>query len=96
MKYDAIFLVIRLNNEVIDVYGLEDMYSICQIRLDSNNLSDEDIKNFYSGMSESYVNNMVKEVRENGYILEEQEAKDLTCNLSKYTITIEHKEIEFV
>lgn len=94
MRIDAEFLVTRLNKEVVDIIPLEDCYQTCDIRLVSENLTDEDIFKFYSNMSKMYQENMLKEVRNTGRLYEQQEAKDLTCKLSQYEINIEKKEVE--
>lgn len=95
MKYDIMLLITRLNGKVVDVSPIGDIYTDCQIKLDAKYLTDEDILNFYSHMTEKYRQDMLQNIRTTtGYLVEEGEAKDLTCQLSQYTIKIGHKEIE--
>lgn len=95
MKCDIMFLVTRLNGKITDVTAIDDMYTNCQITLCSEFLTDEDILKFYSHMSKEYQTNKLIYVRTHGKLIDEGEAKDLTCKLSKYSINIEHKEIDF-
>lgn len=96
MKCDIMFLITRLNGKIVNVSPIDDIYTDCQIKLDAKYLTDEDILNFYSYMSEEYRQDMLQNIRTTtGYLFEEGEAKDLTCQLSQYTIKIEHKELEF-
>ena len=95
MKFDIMFLVTRLNGKITDVAPINDMYTECQITLRSECLTDEDILKFYSHMSKDYQTSRLIDVRTFGKLSDEGEAKDLTCKLSKYSIGIEHKEIDF-
>lgn len=95
MIYDVGFLVTRLNGKIKDVVPIQDFYTECQISLKSEHLTDEDILKFYSHMSKDYQNSRMIDVRTYGKLYEEGEAKDLTCELSQYSIGIEHKEIYF-
>lgn len=95
MKYNVMLLVTRLNGKITDITPIEDMYINCQITLNSEFLTDEDILKFYSHMSKDYQTSRLMDVRTHGKLIDEGEAKDLTCKLSKYSINIEHKEIEF-
>lgn len=95
MIINCSFLITRLDGEICDVTPIEDMYTNCQISLKSEYLTDEDILKFYSHMSKDYQNNRIKDIRTCGKLNDEGEAKDLTCELSQYSIGIEHKDIEF-
>jgi len=95
MIYNIEFLVTRLNGKIKDVIPIQDFYTECQISLESEYLTDEDILKFYSHMSKEYQTNRLIDVRTYGKLIDEGEAKDLTCKLSKYSISIEHKEIDF-
>lgn len=95
MKVNCSFLITRLNGEVCDVTPIEDMYTNCQISLKSECLTDEDILKFYSHMSKDYQDRRIKDIRNWGRLNEEGESKDLTCELSQYSIGIENKDIEF-
>lgn len=95
MKYDIMFLITRLNGKITDVTAIDDMYTECQITLCSEFLTDEDVLRFYSHMSKDYQTSKLMDVRTHCRLIEEGEAKDLTCKLSKYSISIEHKEIDF-
>lgn len=95
-KFDIMFLITRLNGKIVDVSPIDNIYIDCPIKLDAKYLTDEDILNFYSHMSEKYRQDMLQNIRTTtGYLYDVGEAKDLTCQLSQYTIKIEHKEIEF-
>ena len=95
MKYDVMFLVTRLNGKVVDVTPIEEIYTHCSIILEVEHLTDDDVKKFYSCMSDDWVEKKIHEIAEYGHLYEEQEAKDLTCDLSQYSVHIEHKEIDF-
>jgi hypothetical protein len=95
MTYDVEFLVTRLNGKIIDVIPIQDFYTECQISLKSEYLTNEDILKFYSHMSKDYQNSRMVDVRTWGKLNEEGEAKDLTCELSQYSIGIERKEVYF-
>ena len=95
MKQDIEFLVVRLNGEVVDVTAIDDMYCNCQIHLEKEYLSNEDIEKFYEQYGELSKKQGLEHINEYGYLYEEGEAKDLTCDLSQYSIHIEHKEIDF-
>lgn len=95
MKFDIMFLVTRLNGKVTNVIPIEEAYTCCQVYMSSKNLTDDDISKFYNNMSDEYKIEQLNYVRKNGHLYEEGEAKDLTCKLSKYSISIEHKEIDF-
>ena len=96
MIINCSFLITRLDGEICDVTPIEDMYTNCQISLKSEYLTDEDILKFYSHMSKDYQNSRIIDVRTWGKLYEEGEAKDLTCELSLYSVKIEQKEIEFI
>ena len=94
-KFDIMLLITRLNGKAIYVSPIDDIYTDCQIKLDAKYLTDEDILNFYSHMTEKYRQDMLQNIRTTtGYLYNEGEAKDLTCELSQYSIKIEHKEVE--
>lgn len=100
MKYNCIFLVVRLNGEAEVVAPIEDCFTNCAIRLDSSYLSDEDIFKFYkscAGYSKVELEELgvVNKCYNRGHLYREGEAKDLTCDLSQYSIHIEEKEIDF-
>ncbi len=95
MIINCSFLITRLDGEICNVTPIEDMYTNCQISLKSEYLTDEDILKFYSHMSKDYIKSRIIDVRTYGKLYEEGEAKDLTCELSQYSIGIEHKDIEF-
>lgn len=95
MKYDIMFLVTRLNGKVVDVTPIEENYTHCSIILEVEHLTDDDVKKFYSYMSDDFIERKIHSIAESGHLYEEQEAKDLTCELSQYTVKIEHKEIDF-
>lgn len=95
MKIDVMFLVTRLNNEIINVTPINEIYTYASISLKSEYLSDDDIRKFYSFMGKGYAELKINDIRKIGNIYMEQEAKDLTCELSQYSVRIEHKEIEF-
>lgn len=95
MKYDVMFLVTRLNGKVVDITPIDECYTHCSICLDREYLTDADVKKFYNYMDNDYIERKIHLVIESGHLYEEQEAKDLTCELSQYTIAIEHKEIDF-
>lgn len=95
MKKDCMFLVTRLNGKVVEVIPIEENYTQCSIVLESEHLTDDDVKKFYSYMDNDYIERKIHSVIESGHLYEEQEAKDLTCELSQYTVKIEHKEIDF-
>lgn len=95
MKYNVMFLVTRLNGKVTNVIPIEEVYTCCQVYMSSKNLTDDDISKFYNNMSDDYKIEQLNYIRKNGHLYEEGEAKDLTCKLSKYSISIEHKEIDF-
>ena len=94
MKQECMFLVVRLNGEVVDFTEIDDMYCNCQIHLDKEYLTDEDIEKFYQGYGDLSKKQGLQHIQEHGYLYEEGEAKDLTCDLSQYSIHIEQKEIE--
>ena len=94
MKIVVEFLVVKLNEEVVDITPIQDIYEECSIGLKSENLSDEDIFKYYSHMSREFQESKLKEIRKSGRLYEECEAKDLTCELSQYEILIAEKEVE--
>ena len=89
------FLVTRLNGKGVDVTPIEDLYTDCTIILKAEHLIDDDIKKFYHYMNNDFIEKKIHSIAESGRLYEEQEAKDLICELSQYTIKIEYKEIEF-
>ena len=95
MKYNCIFLITRLNGKVVGVTAIDDMYCDCQIHLEKEYLTDEDIEKFYKGWGELSKKQGIEHINEYGYLWEEGEAKDLTCDLSQYSIHIEEREIDF-
>ena len=95
MKKDCMFLVTRLNGKVVDVCGIDECYTNCSICLDREYLTDDDVKKFYNYMGDDYIERKIHSIIESGSLYEDQEAKDLTCELSQYTVAIEHKEIDF-
>lgn len=96
MKQEVQFLVTRLDGKVEDVQPLNEIYDHVQITLDKQYLTEEDILKFYSHMARSYQLRRLADVLDSGLLRDEQEAKDLICDLSRYSIQIEKKEIEFV
>lgn len=95
VKFDGMFLVSRLNGKVVDVSPISDVYTGCTICLESKYLSDEDISKLFSHMHKEYQINQLNEIRKTEKLYNFGEAKDLTCQLSQYTIKIEYKELEF-
>lgn len=95
MKQECMFLVTRLNGEVVNVTPIEENYTHCGITLEVEHLTDDDVKKFYSYMDDDFIERKIHSIAESGHLYEEQEAKDLTCELSQYTVKIEYKEIEF-
>ena len=95
MKQECMFLVTRLNGKVVNIVPIEENYTHCSICLEREYLTDDDVKKFYNYMDDDYIERKIHSVIEYGHLYEEQEAKDLTCELSQYTIAIEHKEIDF-
>ena len=100
MKYTCMFLVVRLNGKAEDITPIEDCFNECGVRLDSSYLSDDDIFKFLKNCG-NYTKELVKDLnmvnicRDKGCLYKEAEAKDLTCDLSQYSIHIEEKEIDF-
>lgn len=100
MKYTCMFLVVRLNGKAEDITPIGDCFTDCAVRLDSSYLSDEDIFKFYkscAGYSKAELEelNAINNCRNRGHLYREGEAKDLTCDLSQYSIHIEEREIDF-
>ena len=95
MKKECMFLITRLNGKVVDVTPIEEIYTHCSVVLEAKHLTDDDIKKFYSYMDNDYIEKKIHSIAKSGRLYEEQEAKDLTRELSQYTIKIEYKEIEF-
>lgn len=95
MKCDIMFLVTRLNGKVVEVHALDECFNECQLNLKSEYLTDEDLYKIYEGYEKSDIQKMIEIVRRDGYLYEEGEAKDLTNKLSHYTISIEHRDIDF-
>ena len=95
MIINCSFLITRLNGEICGVTPIEDMYTNCQISLKSEYLTDEDIIKVYSHMNKEFQTKEIACVRRYGNLYREDEAKELTYNLSSYSICIENKDIEF-
>lgn len=95
MTYDIEFLVTRLNGKIKDVIPIQNFYTECQISLESEYLTDEDITKIWSHMHKSYQTKEITYVRRSGKLYREDEAKELTCELSQYSIGIERKEVYF-
>lgn len=99
MKKDCMFLITRLNGKVQAVHPLDECDTEVQIYFESEYLTDKDIRFLYDGCGfggwcqtyEAYL----EDVRQRGYARKEEKAMHLTCELSQYTVKIEHKEIDF-
>lgn len=99
MKEDCMFLVKRLDGKVQTVHPLDECDTEVQIYLKSEYLTDKDIRFLYEehsfgGWGQTYED-YLEDVRQRGYARKEEEAMNLTCKLSRYTVKIEHKEINF-
>ena len=95
MKINVSFFITRLNGKIVNVEPIQDMYTECQLNLKSEYLTDEDIMKVYSHMDKEFQNICINEIRKTGKLFEFDEAKELTYELSQYSIKIEHREIEF-
>lgn len=95
MKVNCLFLITRLNGKIVDVVPLQDIYTNCSINLESEYLTDEDIIKVWSHMDKEYQTKEIACARRNGNLYREDEAKELTYDLSSYSIRIEDKDIEF-
>lgn len=95
MKVTVEFLVVRLDGKVDTITPLQEIYDHVQIRLEKEYLTEDDVLEFYKHMSRSYQLRQLAEVLDKGVLIDEQEAKDLTCDLSRYSIHIEKKELGF-
>ena len=95
MKYDVMFLVVRLNGKIESITPIEESYTDCQISLDDTYLTDDDIKKFYEDYCGHCSQEDIDKVRKNHSLYKESEAMFLTCELSQYSVKIEHKEIDF-
>lgn len=87
-------LVTRLDNEVVNVIPVQDAYTRVPIELDCDYLTDEDIKTYYKHLTTVAQDVRTRMARANGYLDDEQEAKDLPITLSRYKITFEEQQIE--
>ena len=87
-------LVTRLDGQVIQVDGINDCYSECQIVIDDKYLTDQDILDFNRHISDDYANKVLKEVRTNKRLLKTGEAKDLCCKLSRISVDIEQISVD--
>ena len=99
MKQECMFLVKRLNGKVQNVHPLDECDTQVQIHFRSEHLTDKDIRFLYEecgfgGWSKTYED-YLDGVRQRGYTRMKDEAMNLTCELSHYTVKIEHKEIDF-
>lgn len=95
MEITALFLVTKLHGKVVKIQPLLDEYTEVDVRLDVNNLTTGDIELWYSHLSPDAIKEKVQQTRQRGYLFDTQEAKDLRCNLSMYSISIEEKVINF-
>lgn len=95
MKVKTKFLVIRYKDEIIDVKHIQDSYEYVVIAIPSDYLTDEDIIDYYKEISteKEFLAQKIREVRENGELVDEQEAKDFVQEFSKVSIRIEEKNI---
>lgn len=99
MKQDCMFLVKRLDGKVQTVHPLDECDTEVQICFNSEHLTDKDIRFLYEelgfgGWGQTYED-YIEAVRRRGYARKEEEAMNLICELSQYTVKIEHKEIDF-
>lgn len=94
MLIDVEVLTVRLNGKIIQATPISDIYNREQITLDSKYLTDEDINKYYIHISPKYKQAKFDAVRQSGSLRDEQEAKDLCCELSQYKINIEHYDLE--
>lgn len=99
MKEDCMFLVKRLDGKVQTVHPLDECDTTVQICFKSEHLTDKDIRLLYEeygfgGWGQTYED-YLDGVRQRGYTRKKDEAMNLTCELSQYTVKIEHKEIDF-
>lgn len=94
MLVNVKLLVTRLDNKVVNVIPVQDAYTMVTIELDSQYLTDEDIKTYYKHLPSIAQDVKTRMARANGYLDDEQEAKDLPITLSRYKITLEEQQIE--
>lgn len=80
------FLVVRVDNEVVEAFGITDEYDEVEFRLDDKFFTDEDIKK---------IRFSIDDVRDNKRVYFQNEAIHLCCKLSRVEIAIEDKEIDF-
>jgi hypothetical protein len=86
MKKLLEFYVVRNNNEVIDIIGIDDMYTNIQVFIELDIFNEKGLKL----LKES---NMVNYIYDNSLILE-HEARRITFKFDNITAIIEQKEIE--
>lgn len=94
MKVEVELLVVRVDKSPYYVTAVQDMYDHVQISIPSEYFTDEDLNLYCSCYSLDCRTNRIEEIRNSGLLRDEQEAKDLCCNLSRVSIGIEKKEIE--
>jgi len=94
MKINVQFLVVRKNNEIIQVHPLADQYTEVPLELDTKDMSDQDILHFYRYASKPDALRKLADCLEKGTLYECQEAKDLCGKFGSIDISIIEKEVE--
>ena len=96
MKVNVELLVVRVDKIPYYATPVQDIYDRVQINIPSEYFTDEDLNLYLSCYSLEHRINRMEEVRNLGMLRDEQEAKDLGCNLSRVSIRIETRELEIV
>lgn len=96
MKVTVELFVIRIDGNPYWATPIQDLYDNVQISIPSEYFSDEDLNQYFSHFSLEHRINCIEAVRSLGRLVDEQEAKDFGCKLSRVSIAIETREIEIV
>lgn len=94
MKVDVEFLVVRKNNNIIQVYPLEDQYTEVALKIDTKDMGEEGILHFYRYLSRPDALRKLADCLEKSIVYEEQEAKDFCGKYGNIDIEIISKEVE--
>lgn len=95
MKKICYFFIIRLDNQVINFFPLNDEgYDKLTIQLKSEYLTDNDIKKCFLNMGEEYIQNQIIDTRKYGQLYYYDEVRHFCFELSRYKTSIEQREIE--
>lgn len=96
-EFEINVFVATLNDEIVDIKGIDDGYTHIQVSLDIESLVRDDLDIIYHNMSNEFRNSEWNKALDYGYLHLEDDAMHLNIGkLSKYNLSIQKIKVDSV